>query len=193
MASEERVLLANFLLSPAPFPNVLTQEEFVRIFPAAHRSSPAIAELYNELRHIRRRNIENVRQNIENEVRASKQLRREYRKNRQVEDHAFVAGLDPVALAMEVELSGHGPRGKPHTLQTVRSSMEDACVSIQAQIATIEADIEKTVEDLKTAIGDLSDLRYGQLAKSARSGEDITDELLATLKRLEAACGTPAG
>jgi centromere-localized protein 2 len=41
------------------------------------------------------------------------------------------------------------------------------------------------------AVGALSDLRYGRFAPSA-TGEDIGDEVLATLKQLEAACTNPA-
>jgi centromere-localized protein 2 len=41
-------------------------------------------------------------------------------------------------------------------------------------------------------VGALSDLRHGRFAQPA-SGEDLGEEVLATLKRLEAVCANPAG
>jgi centromere-localized protein 2 len=85
-----------------------------------------------------------------------------------------------------VQLSGPGHR-KPHTLQTVHASIQEACQSLEAQIADIETETERALAEVQEAVGALSDLRYGRFASSA-TGEDIGDDVLATLKQLEAAC-----
>lgn len=42
--------------------------------------------------------------------------------------------------------------------------------------------------EISEAVGSLSDLRYGRFSKAGAAGEEISEEVLATLKRLEAAC-----
>jgi hypothetical protein len=105
MSSQELSLLKNFLLAPAALRDFLTLQQFTEIFPPAQRSSPAIRELYVEISRLRQQDIEDVRQNITDEVKRSKQLRREYARERRHRDDANVAGLDLVALRMEEEVS----------------------------------------------------------------------------------------
>lgn len=56
----------------------------------------------------------------------------------------------------------------------------------------MEDEVQRTLSELQETIGELSDLRYGSFSKSAGGG-DISEEVLATLKRLEAVCDNPAG
>ncbi|KAF3008909.1 hypothetical protein E8E13_011236 [Curvularia kusanoi] len=191
MPSQEAKLLSDFLLAPAPLRDFMTLRQFTDIFPRNHRENPAVQDLYRELHRLREAEIEVVRNDIAKEVKRSRELRRAYARERRQTDDAHVAGIDPVALQMEEELSGHG-RKKPHSLQTVHSSIEDACQSLEAQIADMEADSERTLAEVQEAVGALSDLRTGRFAQSA-SGEDIGEEVLAALKRLEAVCSNPAG
>lgn len=74
----------------------------------------------------------------------------------------------------------------------MHSSIEDACQSLEAQIAELEEDSQRTLSEVQEAVGALSDLRHGRFAPSA-SGEDIGEEVLSTLKRLEFVCTNPAG
>ncbi|KAF2107271.1 Cnl2/NKP2 family protein-domain-containing protein [Lophiotrema nucula] len=193
MASQERTILSDFLLSPASLRDVITLRQFTDIFPANQRSNPAIKDLYREIYNLRKDDIEIVRENIADEVKASKQLRREYRKARRQDEHANVAGLNLVELETEQELSESNQHRKPHTLPTIHASIEDACGNLEIEITEMETDIDKALEELKVAIGDLSDLRYGQLSKAATGKGDLSDEVLATLKTLEGACTTSAG
>ena len=104
MPSQEAKILGDFLLAPAPLRDFTTLRDFTDIFPRAHRSNPAVQEIYRELQHIRDREIELIRQDIIDEVKRSKQLRREYARERRHVDDATVAGLDPIALQMEQEV-----------------------------------------------------------------------------------------
>ncbi|KAF2866094.1 Cnl2/NKP2 family protein-domain-containing protein [Massariosphaeria phaeospora] len=192
MPSQEATMLADFLLAPASLRDFVSLRQFTDIFPQAHRASPAVKELYRELHSLREADIQDVRENIADEVKRSKQLKRAYARERRQMDHATVAGLNPIALQMEQELSGDGLNRKPHTLQTIHPSIEEACRGLEAQIEEMEVESQRTLVEVQETIGALSDLRHGRFAQPA-SGEDIGEEVLATLKRLEAACTDPAG
>ncbi|KAL1649717.1 hypothetical protein SLS61_006373 [Didymella pomorum] len=191
MPSQEAKLLSDFLLAPAPLRDFMTLRQFTDIFPRSHRENPAVQELYRELHRLREAEIDVVRNDITKEVKRSKQLRRAYARERHQVDDAHVAGTDPVALQMEEDLSGPG-RKTPHTLQTIHSSIEDACQSLEAQIADMEEENQRALAEVQEAVGALSDLRSGRFAQPA-SGKDLGEEVLATLKRLEAVCENPVG
>lgn len=70
--------------------------------------------------------------------------------------------------------------------------MEEACQSLESQIAEIEAENARALAEVKDVVGALSDLRQGRFAQPA-SGEDLGESVLSTLKRLEAVCENPAG
>lgn len=56
----------------------------------------------------------------------------------------------------------------------------------------MERENEQALAEVQEAVGALSDLRHGRFAQSA-SGEDIGEEVLAAIQRLEAVCANPAG
>ncbi|PSN61144.1 hypothetical protein BS50DRAFT_593069 [Corynespora cassiicola Philippines] len=192
MPSQEAKLLSDFLLAPASLRDFVTLRQFTDIFPQSLRDNPAIQDLYRELNKLRQEDMDIVRQDVVNEVKRSKQMKRGYARERRQVDDANVAGLDPIALQMEQELSGGRSRKKAHSLQTVHASIEEACESLETQIAELEEESSRGLSDVQEAVGALSDLRHGRFAPSA-SGEDIGEEVLATLKRLEAACTKQAG
>ncbi|CAA9959809.1 Cnl2-NKP2 multi-domain protein [Pyrenophora teres f. maculata] len=190
MSSQEAKILGDFLLAPAPLRDFVTLRDFTDIFPRAHRANPAVQDIYRELHRLREKEIEHVRRDIADEVKRSKQLRREYARERRQLDDATVTGLDSVALQMEEELSGNS-RKKPHTLQTVHSDIEEACQSIEAQITGIEQENNRVLAEVQDVVGALSDLRHGRFPSSA-SGEALGEQVLTTLGRLEAVCEKPA-
>ena len=105
MASQEAKLLSEFLLAPAPLRDFMTLRQFTDVFPRGHRENPAVRDIYLELHRLREAEIEAVRNDITREVKRSKQLRRAYAQERRQTDDAHVAGIDPVALQMEEEVS----------------------------------------------------------------------------------------
>jgi centromere-localized protein 2 len=104
MPSQEVKLLSDFLLAPAPLRDFMTLRQFTDIFPKAHRTNPAVQDIYRELHRLREAEIEVVRDDIVREVKRSKQLRRASAQERRQVDDAHVAGTDPVALQMEEEV-----------------------------------------------------------------------------------------
>ncbi|KAF2190567.1 hypothetical protein K469DRAFT_559231 [Zopfia rhizophila CBS 207.26] len=194
MPSSEGSILNKFLLTPAPLRNFMTLHQFTNIFPPKLRSNPVIRELYLELQHQRAADIDDVRRNIATEVKRGERQKREVVKIRQSSHNNDVAGLDMVGLKMEGELFGYGRRNRAtHTRGTVHLSIEQACDSVEAQIAEMEAEIKEVLSEVSEAVGELSDLRYGRFTKSTGAEDDIVDEVLSTLRRLEAACANPAG
>jgi hypothetical protein len=105
MPSPEAKLLSDFLLAPAALRDFMTLRQFTDIFPKGHRANPAVHELYRELERLREKDLDAVRRAIADEVSRSKQLRREYAGERRRLDDATVAGLDPIALSIEEEVS----------------------------------------------------------------------------------------
>lgn len=105
MSPREVQILSDFLLTPAPLRDFMTLREFTDIFPNSHKANPAVRDLYRELQRLREEDIETVRKAIKEEVKRSRQLRREYASERRRLDDATVAGLDPVALQMEEEVA----------------------------------------------------------------------------------------
>lgn len=192
MAPKESTLLSDFLLVPADLRNILTLEQFTDIFPQSQRDSPAIKSLYQELRRLRQEDIDIVQGRIADEVKKSKSLRQKAMRERKQNDQEAVAGLDPVALDMEDELAGNNSRRKPHTLQTICPALQVASKSIEVEIQELETEVANALAEVQEVVGDLSELRYGKFSKSA-DGSDISEEALATLKRLQAVCEDPAG
>ncbi|KAF2199602.1 hypothetical protein GQ43DRAFT_375834 [Delitschia confertaspora ATCC 74209] len=191
MPPSESTILTNFLLTPAPLPAFVSLRQFTDIFPPKHRSNPIIKELYRELHHLRSADIEQVRRNIATEVKHGEKQRRRIAKVRQRSEGQDMTGLDISELNMEGELFGlsDGSRTRtPHTLQTVHPSIEEACATVEANISEIEAETEGLLSELAEAVGALSDLRYGRFSKPAGSSDELTEEVLSTLRRLESAC-----
>lgn len=104
MAPQETIILTDFLLAPAALHHFLTPEQFADILPQSARGGPTVKELYRELQRLRREELDAVRDNIVDEVKASRRLKREYKERRQRDDRAAVAGLDTVALEIEEEV-----------------------------------------------------------------------------------------
>ena len=81
---------------------------------------------------------------------------------------------------------------KQHTLQTVHASIEEACESLESEVAELQQEESEALREVREVIDALSDLRRGRFAQTA-GAEDIGDEVLATLKRLETVCADSAG
>ena len=95
------------------------------------------------------------------------------------------------ACLRDTQLSGEG-RKKPHTLWTVHSDIEEACQSLEAQIAEIEQQNRDVLREVQDVVGALSDLRHGRFPAST-SGDSLGEEVTVALRQLETVCGKPTG
>lgn len=188
-------MLADLLITPASLPEFTTLAQFTAIFPRGHRNSPGIALLYAELQRLRQRDLDAVHRAIATEVSHSHPLRHAYaRERRHTERPAVAGGLDPTALAMEGDALAAAPassssRRPLHTLDTASADIAQACRALEAQLADLQAASAKARADVCERIGALSDLRHGRFAPSV-GGQDVGDQVLAALHRLDAGCGT---
>ena len=72
---------------------------------------------------------------------------------------------------------------RPHTLDSIVPALEQACDDVEAEVAELEAEAEKTRREIAATIGDLSDLRYGRFAKGP-GGLELREEVIEGLKGL---------
>ena len=66
--------------------------------------------------------------------------------------------------------------------------MGHACADIEAEISTMEAEAESLLAEISTTIGDLSDPRYGHFTRASGLSEDLGQDVLEAIKRLNLAC-----
>lgn len=77
MAPTEAAILHNYLTVPAQLPSAITLEEFTELFPKPHRANPQIRSLYRDLQHQRRALVDTITENIENEEKNGRVIKRE--------------------------------------------------------------------------------------------------------------------
>ncbi|KAF1991675.1 hypothetical protein K402DRAFT_389065 [Aulographum hederae CBS 113979] len=196
MAPTETTILQNFLLPPAPLPTIISLRKFTDLFPAQHRANPQIAILYRELQHQRAIDTDDVKENIQKEVKRGEKMRREVVKTRRrAEREELGEGMDGRDVGLERDLYGPSaevPKTKPHTLQTLLPEMEQAERDMEEEIEELEREAEALLSGVKATIGDLSDLRYGRFNRVAGLDSNLGQEVLEGLKRLEAVCDEAA-
>lgn len=105
MAPTESKILANFLLSPAALPNIISLTKFTDLFPKAQRLNPQIGLLYRELQHIRALDTDEVQRNITQEVKRGERQRRDVAKARRKVDREDMEGVDMREIEMETEVT----------------------------------------------------------------------------------------
>jgi len=66
--------------------------------------------------------------------------------------------------------------------------MERASSALEDEISALEKEAEEILADVKTTIGDLSDLRYGKFNRVSGVSSDLSQEVVQSLSRLENLC-----
>jgi septal ring factor EnvC (AmiA/AmiB activator) len=87
----------------------------------------------------------------------------------------------------------NGPKDKGiaadiHTERSIVQEIEVACTDLEEEIAEMEQEASSILEELRTTVGDLSDLRYGRFTKAADS-TDIGEDVIQSINRLKEVCG----
>jgi len=108
MAPSESSILRNFLLPPAPLPVALPFDQFKDLFPRSLQSNPKLQELYRELQNQRAIDIDDVKRNIEAEVKKGELQRREIIRARRKSQEAAVKELGQQELLKEAEVRKFG-------------------------------------------------------------------------------------
>jgi len=63
--------------------------------------------------------------------------------------------------------------------------MQDACSDLEIEIAELEKESVVVLADIKSTIGDLSDLRFG---KFNRASSELSQDVMKGMERLEHLC-----
>ncbi|KAK1672038.1 Cnl2/NKP2 family protein [Colletotrichum godetiae] len=180
MAPTEAAILHNYLTVPAQLPSAITLEEFTELFPKPHRANPQIRSLYRDLQHQRRAIVDMVTENIENEEKNGRIIKREIAR---VRKRAKAEDADQ-ELEIERALFGvAGAQDPKHTINSIVPEMDTAIADLEAEIRELEAQEAKLTESVKQTVGSMSDLRYGRLA-NPKLGEDV----IQGLKSVQDAC-----
>src|SRR5215469_3093371 len=104
MAPSESSILRNFLLPPAPLPVALPFDQFKDLFPRSLQANPEVVALYRELQHQRAIDMDDVKRNIETEVKKGELQRREVLRARKKSQEAEMKDKDQRELVMEAEV-----------------------------------------------------------------------------------------
>ncbi|KAF8252180.1 hypothetical protein K440DRAFT_658019 [Wilcoxina mikolae CBS 423.85] len=159
----ETQILESFLLSRASLKDIITFREFVNLFPKDKRSNPQIKLLYRELQLARNRQCTLVRNNILREARVGPKPN----KREQGPDEDAMAGI---------ELYGAAPEQPMLPLKDLLREMTKAAEDLESEEATLDNECDRILGQIRTIVGDLSDLRYGKLAAS-NTAEQVTREI----------------
>lgn len=103
MPPSESSILRGFLLPPAPLPVALPFEQFKGLFPRPLQSNPKLQDLYRELQRQRAIDIDDVKRNIEVEVKKGEQQRREVIRARRKSQESVLKEFDHQELIKEAE------------------------------------------------------------------------------------------
>ncbi|KAJ5564326.1 hypothetical protein N7513_000568 [Penicillium frequentans] len=189
MAPSEESILSNFLLTPAPLPTVLSLQKFTELFPKRLRNHPHIRALYRELQQIREHDMDLVNENIDTEIRQGDRQKAELHKA------SLTAGVEATnedeqrEVNMDLHLFGQTASNPQdyHSVESLLAEMETACTHIKREIADIDGEAAGLVAELKTTVGDMSDLRYGKFAGPG-SARDVAEQSIKGLQNLEDTC-----
>ncbi len=209
MAPTEASILSNFLLLPAPLPTIITLQKFTELVPKPHRSNPQVKLLYRELQHLRGLQTDEVKRNIAEEVKLGRKQQKEVVKVRRRAEKHELGGVDGKEIELEGQVRIHcgvylatpklrssqlygptsnRPMTNPHTLTSILPEMSQACADIEEEIAATEAEADALLDEIKSTVGDLSDLRYGRLQRLGGSSKTTVEEAIEGLQRLEDIC-----
>lgn len=193
MAPTEASILSNFLLSPAPFTSIISLQQFTDLFPRSYRSNPQVKLLYRELQHLRALDLDEVKSNIAKEVKLGEKLKQDLRRTSRSKKDPVLGGEEARDADIDSYLfssTSNLPVRQSHTVSSILPELEKACQDVEVEIQTTGTEINAITEELKSCIGDLSDLRYGKFRQAPGSENGVSQEVLSGLTQLEEACRT---
>ncbi|KAL2132374.1 hypothetical protein VTI74DRAFT_3884 [Chaetomium olivicolor] len=173
MAPTEQEILSNYLLVAAQLPAIISLQEFVALFPRQLQSSPQIRSLYRDLQSQRNVVVDEVAEQIEEEVKRGKAMRRAVIRSKR---DAEAQEQDDEVEIEKMLGNWSEPKNAKHTLATILPDMEGAIGELEAELQLLEEEEAALLASVKQTVGAMSDLRYGRLA-NAQLPEQVLDGL----------------
>ncbi|PUU76427.1 Cnl2/NKP2 family protein-domain-containing protein [Tuber borchii] len=165
----ETQILSSFLLSRASLQDIISLRQFTELFPRDQRSNPQVKLLYRELQLLRNKTCERVKKNIKHEaalgIKQRSELEKKQRALKRVDDETMTA----------IELFGAAPMEPKLPLKELLKQMNSAVEDLDAEFNALDGECDRMLEELKSTIGDLSDLRYGKFAASDTDARIVRD------------------
>ncbi|KAE9984396.1 hypothetical protein BLS_002426 [Venturia inaequalis] len=190
MPPTESTLLTHFLLPPAPLPTSLPPEKFTTLFPTPLHTSPSLKTLYQDLHSQQTTAITLVRKNIAAETERGaiqrRELRRERRRRRDGSSSITTGIISSTTTTTTTTPNESGREGErqPHTPQTLPAALKTAHKVLSSEIAALEAETRQVLREMRTAVGELSDLRYGRFAKTPGSDRELREEVVGVVGKV---------
>ncbi|KAK4115465.1 hypothetical protein N656DRAFT_703364 [Canariomyces notabilis] len=180
MAPTEQKILSNYLLVPAQLPAIISLQEFVALFPRSLQSSPHIRSLYRNLQSQRNALIDAVAEQIEEEAKHGKAMRRAViRSRRETEAQEHDDELE-IEKMLGNGLSSQNPK---HSIASILPDMESAVNELESELQLLEEEEAALLASIRQTVGSMSDLRYGRLANSR-----LHEQVLEGLANLQETC-----
>ncbi|KAG6015883.1 hypothetical protein E4U54_002806 [Claviceps lovelessii] len=176
MPPSETDILTAYLLLPAPLPSILTQEQFLALFPRALQTNPLVPRLYRDLQIQRNGVVDAVAGHIAQEEDRGVAMRREVLRTR-LEEEGEVGDLE---IEIERALYGDksGIKSTKHTLQSILPDLEGAAGALEDEIQQLHDDEERLISSIAQTVDSLASLRYGDFS-NPRINELVAEELVA--------------
>ncbi|GAB1312914.1 Cnl2/NKP2 family protein-domain-containing protein [Madurella fahalii] len=178
MAPTEQKILSNYLLVPAQLPAIISLQEFVGLFPRSLQSSPQIRSLYRDLQSQRNALVDLVAEQIDEEAKHGKAMRRALIRSRREAD----AQEQDDELEIE-RMLGNAPRNPKHSVASILPDMEGAISELESELQLMEEEEAALLASVRQTVGAMSDLRYGRLANG-----QLREQVLEGLANLREAC-----
>ncbi|KAK4242125.1 Cnl2/NKP2 family protein-domain-containing protein [Achaetomium macrosporum] len=180
MAPTEQAILSNYLLVPARLPAIISLQEFIALFPRQLQSSPRIRSLYRDLQSQRNVVVDAVAEQIEQEVKQGKAMRRAVIRSKR---EAEAQEQDDEVEIERMLGSWSAPQNARHSLASILPDMEGAIGALEAELQLLEEEEAALLSSVRGTVGAMSDLRYGRLANS-----QLPDQVLDGLANLQEIC-----
>ncbi|KAH8697686.1 Cnl2/NKP2 family protein-domain-containing protein [Talaromyces proteolyticus] len=191
MAPSEDSILNNFLLSPASLPTIISLQKFTELFPKRLRSHPQIKVLYRELQELRSQDMDGVTEHILEQVEEGGKQRADLLRAAKASGVNGFSEDDRREMSLDLQLFGPTSSTEPvgfHSFSSLISEMENACSTLEQEIAATGQNAASTLADMKRTVGELSDLRYGKFSKPGMTVDDFVGETVRGLKSLQNVC-----
>ncbi|KAL9113291.1 MAG: hypothetical protein Q9227_002626 [Pyrenula ochraceoflavens] len=197
MPPSESSILSSYLLNPASFPTIVSQEQFRDFFPKPHRTHPMVKQLYRDLQFLRTVDMDAVEDNIHHEVIKGERQKLAMYKAYHAGQRDLIDGVQHREIDMDIQLFGqvsHLPTKRLlHNRESLFHSMERACQVLEQQAQGIEAEAEAIRQNLSSIVGELSDLRYGKFARVSGREQNVAEEVVMALESLQEVCKRHGG
>ena len=109
MYPTESSILENFLLSAVTLTSAISFDEFTDLFPESKQNSLEVELLYRELQHQRAIDADDVKHNIEAEVKRGEKMKRDVARARKAESQDSSKEGDTRDTTMEITASTQNP------------------------------------------------------------------------------------